>query len=61
MFTDGVVDSGLPRPLRSEGLHQILAECRGLPPAQIVARVHDAAARGQRDDIAVVALTAGPS
>jgi serine phosphatase RsbU (regulator of sigma subunit) len=58
MFTDGVLDSGDPGPLRSEGLHRILAGCRGLSPREIVGRVHHAAARGQRDDVAVIALAA---
>jgi sigma-B regulation protein RsbU (phosphoserine phosphatase) len=57
-FTDGVLDSGWPGGLKRDGLDEILRDCRGLPPAEIVARVHHAAAQVQRDDIAIVALAA---
>jgi sigma-B regulation protein RsbU (phosphoserine phosphatase) len=57
-FTDGVLDSGRPDGLKREGLDPILRSCRGLPPEELVARVHQAAARVQRDDIAILAITA---
>jgi sigma-B regulation protein RsbU (phosphoserine phosphatase) len=57
MFTDGVPDSGWPSPLGSAGLQRVLREARGLPATEIVRRLHGAAARRQRDDIAILALT----
>jgi sigma-B regulation protein RsbU (phosphoserine phosphatase) len=58
LFTDGVLDTGRPDGLRREGLDPILRSCRGLPPEELVARVYRAAARVQRDDIAILAIAA---
>jgi sigma-B regulation protein RsbU (phosphoserine phosphatase) len=58
LITDGVLDSGSPERLRQDGLERILRDCQGLPTAEIVECVHRAAAEAQRDDIAVLAITA---
>jgi sigma-B regulation protein RsbU (phosphoserine phosphatase) len=60
LFTDGVLDSGHPTRLGTEGLRQILRECKGLSPDDLVDRVHDVVAPAQRDDIAVLAIAAHP-
>jgi sigma-B regulation protein RsbU (phosphoserine phosphatase) len=59
LFTDGVLDSGRPERLGQDGLRRVLGGCTGLPPEDIVARVHEAVAPAQRDDIAVLAIAAG--
>jgi sigma-B regulation protein RsbU (phosphoserine phosphatase) len=59
LITDGVHDSGHPVRLQQAGLETILRDCRGRPAGEIVARVHDAVATAQRDDIAILAITAG--
>ena len=58
LITDGVHDSGRPARLQQEGLEAILAQCAGLTADAVVARVHTAVASAQRDDIAIVTLTA---
>jgi sigma-B regulation protein RsbU (phosphoserine phosphatase) len=58
LFTDGVLDSGNPEPLGADGLERVLRECRGLPSAQIVRRLHREVRSAQRDDIAILAITA---
>ncbi|HUR12971.1 MAG TPA: GAF domain-containing SpoIIE family protein phosphatase [Mycobacteriales bacterium] len=61
MITDGVHDSGHPDRLQQQGLEAVLRGCRGLAAADVVRRVHAAAASAQRDDIAIVALTTQPA
>jgi sigma-B regulation protein RsbU (phosphoserine phosphatase) len=58
MFTDGVLDSGHPERLGRDGLHRLLRDCAGRGPDEIVERIHRAAAQAQRDDIAILAITA---
>lgn len=58
LITDGVHDSGRPARLQQEGLEAVLRQCAGLTADAIVQRVHAAVAAAQRDDIAIVALTA---
>jgi sigma-B regulation protein RsbU (phosphoserine phosphatase) len=60
LITDGVHDSGRPVRLQQEGLEEVLGGCAGMTAEQIVERVHAAVATAQRDDIAIVALTAAP-
>jgi serine phosphatase RsbU (regulator of sigma subunit) len=57
LYTDGVLDSGRPA-LGCDGLERVLRESRGLPPAELVRRLYGAAAAGQRDDIAILAVMA---
>ena len=61
LITDGVHDSGHPGPLLQDGLERLLAACRGCSAADVVRRVHAEIAAAQRDDIAIVALTAQPA
>jgi sigma-B regulation protein RsbU (phosphoserine phosphatase) len=58
LITDGVHDSGRPFRLQQEGLEDVLRSCAGLSAPGIVEGVHGAIAAAQRDDIAIVALTA---
>ena len=58
LITDGVHDSGRPLRLQQEGLEDVLRGCAGLSAPGIVERVHGAISAAQRDDIAIVALTA---
>ena len=58
LITDGVHDSGYPLRLQQAGLENVLSACVGLSAHQVVDRVHAAIATAQRDDIAMVALTA---
>jgi len=58
LVTDGVLDSGSPERLQQVGLERLLAACRGLSPQEVVDRVHTEVAPAQRDDIAIVCLTA---
>ncbi|HWH28746.1 MAG TPA: GAF domain-containing SpoIIE family protein phosphatase [Mycobacteriales bacterium] len=58
LITDGVHDSGRPARLQQEGLEAVLQQCAGLGAQAVVVRVHAAVATAQRDDIAIVALTA---
>ena len=58
LITDGVHDSGRPRRLQQEGLEEVLRACGGMTAEAIVERVHAAVATAQRDDIAIVVLTA---
>jgi sigma-B regulation protein RsbU (phosphoserine phosphatase) len=58
LITDGVHDSGRPARLQQEGLEAVLRECTAASADAVVARVHAAVATAQRDDIAIVALTA---
>lgn len=60
LITDGVHDSGYPVRLQQEGLERVLAECVGLTASQIVERLHTAVVTAQRDDVAIVVLTATP-
>ena len=55
--TDGVYDSGYPLRLGQEGFEALLATLVGQSPAEIVERVHRAVHTGQRDDIAILAIT----
>jgi len=57
LVTDGVHDSGQP-PLHVEGLERLLQACHGLTAKQIVSRVHEAIDSAQRDDIAILVLSA---
>ena len=57
LVTDGVHDSGEP-PLHVEGLERLLQTCHGLTATQIVSRVHEAIDSAQRDDIAILVLSA---
>lgn len=57
LVTDGVHDSGQP-PLHVEGLERLLHACQGLTAQQIVSRVHEAVDAAQRDDIALLVLSA---
>jgi sigma-B regulation protein RsbU (phosphoserine phosphatase) len=61
LITDGVHDSGRPARLQQEGLEAVLHKCTGLTADEVVAHVHAAVATAQRDDIAIVALTAARS
>lgn len=58
LITDGVHDSGRPDRLQQAGLEAVLQECAGLSADGVVERVHAAVATAQRDDIAIVAITA---
>jgi sigma-B regulation protein RsbU (phosphoserine phosphatase) len=58
LITDGVHDSGRPVRLQQEGLEDVLSQCAGMTAGQVVERVHAAVATAQRDDIAIVAMTA---
>jgi sigma-B regulation protein RsbU (phosphoserine phosphatase) len=58
LITDGVHDSGRPVRLQQDGLEAVLRQCAGLTADAVVERVHAAVATAQRDDIAIVALTA---
>ncbi len=58
LITDGVQDSGYPIRLQQEGLEALLAGCRGLSAAGIVERVHGVVTAAQRDDVAMLAMTA---
>ena len=58
LLTDGVLDSGSPERLQQVGVERLLSQCRGLSPRQVVDRVHAEVASAQRDDIAIVCLTA---
>ena len=60
LITDGVHDSGHPVRLQQQGLEVLLDGCRGLSAVHIVERVHAAVATAQRDDIAILAMTAAP-
>ena len=60
LFTDGVLDSGSPLPLQQEGLEELLRGFCGLAAGHVVEGIHDAVATAQRDDVAIVAVTAGP-
>ncbi len=57
LVTDGVHDSGRP-PLHVEGLERLLHSCDGLTAKQIVSRVHEAIDSAQRDDVAILVLSA---
>jgi PAS domain S-box-containing protein len=59
-ITDGVHDSGRPRPLLQEGLEAVLRGCRGMEPADIVDRVLQEVVAAQRDDVAILAVAARP-
>ena len=59
-ITDGVHDSGRPRPLLQEGLEAVLRGCRGMEPADIVDRVLQEVIAAQRDDVAILAVSARP-
>ena len=58
LVTDGVHDSGWPERLEQEGLLALPGTCRGLSAEQVVDRVYQRIAGGQRDDVAIIALTA---
>ena len=58
LVTDGVHDSGSPERLEQEGLLALLATCRGLPAQQVVDLIYRRIAGEQRDDVAIMALTA---
>lgn len=58
LITDGVHDSGRPRRLQQEGLEDVLRRCGGITAEAVVERVHAAVAAAQRDDIAIVVLSA---
>jgi sigma-B regulation protein RsbU (phosphoserine phosphatase) len=58
LITDGVHDSGHPDRLQQHGLENVLRACHGLRATQIVDRVHSSVASAQRDDIAMLAMTA---
>ena len=57
LVTDGVHDSGQP-PLQVEGLERLLGECHRLTASQIAARVYEEIDSAQRDDIAILVLSA---
>lgn len=61
LITDGVHDSGRPTPLLQEGLEAILSDCVGAHPSEVVARIRHAVSGRQRDDVAVLVLTAHPA
>ena len=58
LVTDGVHDSGWPERLEQEGLLALLGTCQGLSAEQVVDRIYQQIAGGQRDDVAIIALTA---
>lgn len=60
LITDGVHDSGQPVRLQQAGLERVLADCDGLTTSEIVERIHAAVTAAQRDDIAILVLTATP-
>ena len=55
--TDGVYDSGYPERLGREGFEALLSTLVGRSAAEIVEHVHRAVDDGQRDDIAILAIT----
>lgn len=58
LITDGVHDSGHPTRLLQEGLEGILATCHGMAADEIAEKIHVAVAIDQRDDLAILVLTA---
>lgn len=58
LVTDGVHDSGRPERLEQEGLNALLATCAGLSAQQVVDRIYRRIAEEQRDDVAILVLTA---
>ena len=58
LVTDGVHDSGWPERLEQEGLLALLGTCQGLSAEQVVDRIYQRIAREQKDDVAIIALTA---
>ncbi len=57
LVTDGVHDSGQP-PLHVEGLERLLQACDGLSADQLASRVQEAIDSAQKDDIAILVLSA---